>query len=104
MLALLKNRTTFSKPTQHQSPSIFVSKRHNLAPKITINNDNQVLILSQEQSKKMAEALLDVAQAIEQAVAIHQGLFGLQLSLEQYRPLAESLTSTNSSINAVLGG
>ena len=51
MLALLKTALRFSKPTQHQSPTIFVSKRHNLAPKITINNDNQVLILSQEQSK-----------------------------------------------------
>jgi|GEM_PF-4553571 len=103
MLALLKNRTTFSKPIQYQSPNIFVSKRRNLATKVTINNDKQVLILSQEQSKKMAKALLDVAQAIEHAVAIHQGLSGLQLSLEQYRPLAESLTSTNSSIDAVLG-
>lgn len=99
----LLNRTLSAQPIQFLSPRVSVSKRGNVTPEITIRNDDKQLILSPAQSKTLAEALMDVAQALENALGIHQGIHGLNLSLDQYRPLAETLMNTNSSVDAVLG-
>ena len=102
MLTLIK-RTFLTPPVQLLSPRVSVSKHANHAPKFTINNDGKQLILSQAQTKPLAEALLVVALALEHALGIHQGIEGLNLSLDQYRSLAETLLNTNSSVDAVLG-
>lgn len=102
MLTLLK-RTLSAQPNPVLSPRVSVSKRGNVAPKFTINNDGHQLVLSQAQSKPLAKALLDVAMALEHALGIHKGFEGLNLSLDQYRPLAETLLNTSSSVDAVLG-
>lgn len=103
MPTLLKRTSFLETPVRFLSPKVSVSKRGNVAPKITINNEGKQLILSQAQSKPLAEALLDVALALENALGIHQGIQGLNLTLDQYRPLAETLMNTSSSIDAVLG-
>jgi hypothetical protein len=102
MLTLLK-RNYLETPVRFISPRVSVSKRGNVAPEITINNEGKQLILSQVQSKPLAEALLDVALALENVLGIHQGIHGLNLTLDQYRPLAETLLNTSSSIDAILG-
>lgn len=102
MLKLLQ-RTLIEKPVQFLSPRVSVLKRGNVAPEITISNEGKLLKLSPAQSKPLADALMEVAQALENALGIHQGLQGLNLSLDQYRPLAETLMNTSSSIDAVLG-
>lgn len=102
MLTLLK-RNYLETPVRFISPRVSVSKRGNVAPEITINNEGKQLKLSQAQSKPLAEALLDVALALENALGIHQGIHGLNLTLDQYRPLAETLLNTSSSIDAILG-
>ncbi len=102
MLKLIQ-RTFLENPVQFLSPRVSVLKRGNVAPEITISNEGKLLKLSPSQSKPLADALMEVAQALENALGIHQGIQGLNLSLDQYRPLAETLMSTSSSIDAVLG-
>lgn len=99
----LRQRHFSEKPALFISPKVSVCKRANVAPRITINNDGKELVVSHAQSKPLAQALLAVAQALEDALRVHQGINGLNLSLEQYRPLAQTLMNTTSSIDAVLG-
>lgn len=102
MLNLL-NRN-YSAPVSFVAPTVSVSKRANHSPEVTVTTiEGNKLKLNIAQARPLAEALLDVATALEQALEVHQGLRGLNLSLDEFRPLAETLMNSSSCVDAVLG-